>query len=66
MKVSKIDAVLYKDEGPGGPVYIRRDGEITNYRDSEHEFLGKPVPKWFSREDAEAIAQKEGLPFREA
>ncbi len=60
------DAVLYKDEGPGGPVYVRRNGETKNYRDSDCSFLGKPIAKWFSRQDAEAIAQKEGLPFREA
>jgi len=59
------DAILWKDEGPGGPVYVRRDGKVENYEDSEHVFLGRRMAKWFSREDARAIAEKEELPFEE-
>lgn len=59
------DAVLWKDEGPGGPVYVRRDGKVENYEDSDHVFLGRKMAKWFSREDAAAIAQKLDLPFEE-
>lgn len=59
----KHDAILWKDEGPGGPVYLRRDGNVTNYEDSDHVFLGRKMAKWFSREDAQTIAKKEKLPF---
>jgi len=65
MKVSKIDAVLFKDEGPGGPVHVRRDGEIENYEDSDLVFLGRVRAKWFTRGQARAIAKQLGLPFEE-
>ena len=60
------DAILWKDEGPGGPVLVRRNGIVTNYEDGHLRNLsGEPLPKWFPRADAEGIATKEGLPFVE-
>ena len=61
----KPDAVTWKDEGEFGPVHIRRDGELTNYKDSKLVFLGRKVAEWFSRTEAVGIAKKEGLPFEE-
>lgn len=59
------DAILWKDEGPGGPVYVRRDGNVENYEDSDHVFLGRKMAKWFSRDEAVAIANKMNLPLEE-
>lgn len=64
-KLKMPDAVVWKDEGPGGPVWIRRDGQMFNYEDSEHTVGGKPVAKWFTRAQAIAIANHTGLPFEE-
>ena len=61
------DAILFKDEGGMGPVYVRRADVVSNYDDNpDHVFLGRVQAQWFSRADAEAIADKEGLPFVEA
>ena len=60
------DAIVYKDEGECGPVWVVRDGKMSNYQDSDLEdFEGKPVPEWFTRRQAVAIAKEEGLPFEE-
>lgn len=60
------DAVLWKDEGRFGPVWVRREGVMSNYEDSDLVGIGgKPVPKWFSRSQARAIARRENLPFEE-
>ena len=61
----KADAVTWKDEGEFGPVHVRRNGELTNYKDSKHVFLGRKIAAWFSRAEAMRIAKKEGLPFEE-
>lgn len=60
------DAIMFKNESPfGGPVFVRRAGEVANYEDGDVSFLGRLRPKWFSRAQAEAIAEREGLPFQE-
>ena len=62
MKVK--NAVVYKDEGDCGPVWVVRDGRWSNYEDSELEDLnGNPRPEWFTRRQAAAIARREGLPL---
>jgi hypothetical protein len=63
---TNTDVVFYKDEGEGGPVTVRRGGVTENYEDSDHVFLGRVQPKWFTRHQAHAIAKRLGLPFREA
>ena len=62
------DAILFKDEGEGGPVSVRRGGVVTNYRDSElvSTISGGFYPRWFTRRQAMSIAEQEGLPFEEA
>ena len=60
------DAIVYKDEGDYGPVYVVRDGKMSNYQDSDLLNLeGKPRAEWFTRAQARRIAKEEGLPFEE-
>ena len=62
------DAVLFKDEGEGGPVRVRRNGESTNYEDHptlKSPISGEPIAQWFSRRQAQQIARQEKLPFQE-
>ena len=63
------DAILFKDEGPGGPVLVHRNGRTTNYEDHPHlcsPISGKPLARWFTREEASAIAKRERLPLEES
>lgn len=62
------DAVLYKDEGECGPVHVRRGGDVTNYEDHpelKSPVSGKPTARWFTRDQAAEIAEREGLPLEE-
>jgi len=62
------DAVLFKDEGEGGPVRVRRGGVVTNYEDHprlKSPISGEPVAQWFTRRQAQQIASQEKLPFQE-
>lgn len=68
------DAVIFKHEGhsprraePIGPVWIRRGGKNTNYRDTR---LKRPdgrgfYAEWFSLRQATNIAKDLRLPFGE-
>lgn len=64
-KTNQTDAVIWKDEGEFGPVWVRRNGKMENYVDSDQTspISGTPVPRWFTAKQAETIAEKEGLPF---
>lgn len=68
-----MDALLFKNElceedDDYGPVRVRRGGEISNYEDHPEltsPISGKPLPQWFSRTRATAIATELKLPFQE-
>jgi len=64
----KQDAILFKDEGEGGPVWVRRAGKLTNFKDSDSisAISGLPYAEWYTRQQARKIAKDEGLPFEEA
>lgn len=46
---------------------MRRGGEVTNYANSDlvSNLTNKPYPRWYTRHDAQQIAEREGLPFEE-
>lgn len=59
------DAVIFKDEGDTGPVWVRRDDQVLNYQDGEMDFRGRPAPAWFTYDEARKIAERLGLPLEE-
>ena len=55
-----VDAVIYKNEGHRGPLWVRRKGEKTPWC----AVWGEPPP-WLTLREAKAVAARLNLPFYE-
>jgi len=68
------DAVLFKSESVCaggtiiGPVWVRRKGKISNYKDSDLLISGtkKFYPEWFTLGEARRLAKVLDLEFEDA
>lgn len=66
--IDPIVKVIWKDEGDYGPIFELTQSDL----DAPPDTLGRPFdpnrepPKWYSRAEAEAIAQKHGARFEES
>ena len=61
----RIAAVVWKDEGDAGPVWLRCDGKLQNYIDSDTPCItgGGFYPEWYTLAEAKRLADYLGVPL---